>query len=886
MFARIAHNLSQLNNRRFCIVYGSGIEDSFINEDGKEFNFQQALFEELKQTGFERIVFSAPHKALYYLDSQSEALSTYSETKQGISGIDSKHKMSDFVEGPIGQYLFLEQPQSDIRANDRAYFEMGDIFLIKHLDLLMTQEDSPRTAVVISQAETMLTTFDDKRILAGFIGDWVQLPDINKNTCFLLFSAATREQLTQASYQLPSPEIRNLITHSSSTNATLFITEITDPQPDEVQRILHSLQSKNHSISEAEIEQISSLILAEGGGVKNWLNKLNSLDQINLTTLRNSGWFKVYRNEDTTAWNKLDDLIGLTEMKQRIRELGAFVKLRQVAHSELEAPNLHMIFLGNPGTGKTTVARLWGEILFEVGFLKRGHLVEATSQDLIASHVGGTAIKTNQLINQALDGILFIDEAYSLLDDERGGFGQDAISVLLTRMENDRDRLVIILAGYPSRMQRLLHSNPGLSRRFPQDNVFSFPDYSPDELWIILDGLFNLRSLTYSYEIKSYLIDIINQMYEVRDDSFGNAGEMRNLVEAIERKRAARLFDQFSNVDPSVLIEDIPEKYRKFKSGSIPPISQIFDELDNLVGLNPIKKYLKDIVYQVKYEELRKEYDLDFHPTSSLHNHVFIGNPGTGKTTVARLVGRIYHSMGRLQKGHCVEVSRVDLVGGYVGQTALKTTAKIQEALDGILFIDEAYSLNKPFANDFGQEAIDTLVKAIEDYRDRLVVIVAGYPEPMEAFIQSNPGLDSRFANKVFFPDYTTQEMGQILMKMTERESYNISSDVLFVACEYLENEKQEVRHFGNGRAVRNLFELMKKNLAKRVMELSVSNSPTLLDKQYISTFSTADLPHIETQIIYTYDNELEANSSNSIFYKIPLLEDGTEKKAKTNVEK
>ena len=234
-------------------------------------------------------------------------------------------------------------------------------------------------------------------------------------------------------------------------------------------------------------------------------------------------------------------------------------------------------------------------------------------------------------------------------------------------------------------------------------------------------------------------------------------------------------------------------------------LEDLLSELDGYIGLEIIKEEVRSLINMVKVYKLRREHDL---PTAELSLHmVFSGNPGTGKTMMARLMSRIYHSLGILSKGQLVEVDRSGLVAGYVGQTAIKTKKVIDKAMGGVLFIDEAYALNGKSENDFGQEAIDTILKAMEDHRDDLVVIVAGYTELMEDFVHSNPGLESRFNRFMFFPDYSVEEMMGIFDMRCKGSCYTLTEDARPLVRDYIAEESADQESFGNGRGVRNLFE-------------------------------------------------------------------------------
>lgn len=264
-------------------------------------------------------------------------------------------------------------------------------------------------------------------------------------------------------------------------------------------------------------------------------------------------------------------------------------------------------------------------------------------------------------------------------------------------------------------------------------------------------------------------------------------------------------------------------------------LEELLDELNALVGLETVKAKVNDLIAYQKVQKLRRENNL--HSSKSTLHMAFTGNPGTGKTTVARIVGRIYKQIGLLSKGHFIEVSRTDLIAGYQGQTALKVKKVIEKAKGGVLFIDEAYSITENDNSDsYGRECLTELTKALEDYRDDLVVIVAGYTEPMKKFFNSNPGLKSRFNTFIEFPDYGAEELEKMLILMCDTNDYALDEKLSIIIHDFLEesiNKKGE--NFANGRLVRNLYDDLVMNHARRVVNIE---KPTKYD---LSTITSDD---------------------------------------------
>ena len=327
--------------------------------------------------------------------------------------------------------------------------------------------------------------------------------------------------------------------------------------------------------------------------------------------------------------------------------------------------------------------------------------------------------------------------------------------------------------------------------------------------------------------------EIIKELQELEKVGFttqkvlDKLNEQSGLKEADDILRRAGLTSSSGQQD-----KDKASKTTTAPEEELPPPEKLEDvlaELDSLVGLTEIKNDVQSLANFIKVRNLRQERGLKT-PDMSLHL-VFTGNPGTGKSTVARLIGRIYRSLGALSKGQLIEVDRSDLVGGYVGQTAIKTQEVIQKAMGGVLFIDEAYALSPNTENDFGQESINTILKAMEDHRDDLVVIVAGYDELMYRFINSNPGLKSRFNKYFHFDDYTPDELWKIFLRFAGKGSYTVSPE----AEELLKDHLSTIYmlrgiNFGNARDVRNLFEKIIAQQANRIVSIENPTNEQILE--------------------------------------------------------
>jgi len=496
---------------------------------------------------------------------------------------------------------------------------------------------------------------------------------------------------------------------------------------------------------------------------------------------------------------------------------------------------LHLLLTGNPGTGKTTVARLLGELYREAGVLPLGHTIKATRADLVAGYVGQTALKVREVVQRALGGVLFIDEAYDLCRGPDDSFGQEAINGLVEAMSDLNGRFAVVLAGYAGDMERLVQTNDGLKSRFA--DILHLEDYRPDELEAILRRALAANSdLCLENELDASLTRLCFAIHANRERAFGNARTMVQL--------AGTLYESMVREDADRAgVRHLPAEYRALLEQ--PPVTAdgVLAELDSLIGLQGVKNHMRTLFNGLRTERLR----VGDAGRATPGHLIFAGNPGTGKTTVARLLARQLQALGILPTGQVHATTASKLIQGYVGQTTVATREFLQGGLGKVIFIDEAHQLagDGGLSQHFGRDAVRVLVPFAEDHRHECVIVLAGYPQMLRRLLDEDVGLASRFPEWIMFEDYAPEEMVAIFDQMLQdrRVSWP-AEDCREFMCEYFDALHRKLKQgFGNARTVRQEVDACLNRLANRLQREGRLDAADAAAREAATCLTAEDLP-------------------------------------------
>lgn len=590
------------------------------------------------------------------------------------------------------------------------------------------------------------------------------------------------------------------------------------PGPREIRNLLNYMRLLPEGqlrVLPGAIEELSGVLASSCARQKWGLGQLlTRLDRCSVETpdqiLSMDTWQKFMGEENyLPPMEQLEQMVGMESVKQDIREWYAHqLQTAPAMPGTAETPSrfappparkavrghtLNIRLKGNPGTGKTTIARLIGRLYYQLGLLPQGQLIECSASDLVSQNVGGTTRLVRDRVQEAMGGVLFIDEAYSLATNQHG---LEAINQLVSDLSTYEGQFAVVLAGYPSDIDHLMQENDGLARRFPSEYIL--PDYTPEEMEQIFRMMVRQdpRDVVLAKELEEKLPDFCNAWVGGRTRGWGNAGEAENLLTVMKKRCSARMArDGIASSTLELTPADIPERLQHCLTPRSRNLQEALEEIDRMIGLTHVKKFLKELSRNLQWGVEEK----------APGNYIFSGAPGTGKTTVARRMGEILSHLGVLRRkmNNVTECRAADLLNGSV-----KLTDMVEEARGGILFIDEAHQLEQ---NPQGHAIIRELVPLIEDpeIHADTCFICAGYTVEMRRFLEVDRGLSRRFPvnHRIRFDDYNASELTAILESMAwaagelPTPAYLNRSRGIF--ARYLE---QKPANFGNGGFVRDVY--------------------------------------------------------------------------------
>jgi AAA+ superfamily predicted ATPase len=844
-------NINIKDRGLFTAIYGNvNEEEYFVDDDLKNYTLSQALYLYLKSEGYNSVVFYDTTDNFHSF-SQKDILSfLYPDTQH--SNLEKQNEDEWEISGPLGKEssepknttaLVSEKiihdtimPVDTYGLSDSYYGTYLTENLLGYLKTNLPKKT--KCAVIFTRPES--STFEKINDYVDFFSKLNKTYGKNK---------VKDEIQNKVIVIYGSNNSHALMDNINRLNGFLFThTDFKD--------LFFKVEGDKYKIKEATTFQIG---FPEQKEIRCWINRKRILEQtdifnsvpfdkINLRLTQERKQIMELDNLDLptyisnintkSAWDLLNELRGIEEIKVQFQKLITSRK-KNNERSKKVRTRPHMCFKGSPGTGKTTVAEIFSEILKEENVLELGQLVKVTVGDLVGEYVGATRIKTQSVCDKAKGGVLFIDEAYGLLDNSENGFGKEAIEVLIQFMENNEDSLVI-LAGYTDKIDKLLkEGNDGFTSRFNKSNHFLFNDYSADVLFEIAKE--KLKEFATTNEFLESVKQILTVLLSRKNAQWGNAREVENLIQEI--------IIEFDNTDDEVIDEKhIPIHYQNLvkaiegREGTFTGLLK----LNELIGLNQMKSSLRGILNSIKADKLRAEHS---GTTSSGYklNFVFRGNPGTGKTKVARFLGEILSEIGLLNDSEPIECRREDIVAGYVGQTAPRVKQKFIDAIGKVLFIDEAYAICIGEHDQFGKEAVNAIVGNLTDtsFQGKMAFVIAGYPDDIDEFIQQNQGLNRRFNYFIDFEDYSNEELWQIFKVMVKEQNLKVVEDCRDLAVGWF-SQFQRIKGFENAGLSERLLGITKSNLDTRIANASADERKF---PEFLNTILKIDFPNFNSDL-------------------------------------